>query len=282
MKHYFNLPEEFSSYKNSAVVILPIPFDKESSWQKGADKGPKAILEASHEIELYDINTNSEVFRKGIYTEEPIVADTAKEMIDKAYQKISQLIHDNKFVVSLGGDHSVGFATIKAHAENFNHLSILHLDAHADMRESFRGSIYSHASVMGHAKKLVNNIVSVGIRSMDISERDAWDKNKLFLARDICCGNNHWIEKVVEQLSENVYITIDLDVFDIGIMPSTGTPEPGGLGWYHVTNLIEAVCKNKNVIGCDIVELAPSETNKAPDFLVAKLIYQTLSWKFLK
>lgn len=281
MNHYLDLPEQYSGYHNSSIVILPVPFDKASSWQKGADKGPEAVFEASHELELYDINTDSEVYRKGIFTEKPIIAETSEEMIERTFQKISQLLKDNKFVVTLGGDHSVGIGTIKAHATHFDNLSTLHLDAHADMRESFRGNKYSHASVMSYAKKVVNNIVSVGIRSMDISERDAWDKNKLFLARDICCGNNHWIEKVVEQLSENVYITIDVDVFDSGIMSSTGTPEPGGLDWYQVTNLMSAVCKNKNVIGCDIVELASSETNKAPDFLVAKLIYQILSWKFL-
>ncbi len=200
-------------------------------------------------------------------------------MIKKTHQKISNLIQDKKFVVTLGGDHSISIGAIKAHAEHVENLSILHLDAHADMRDSYEDNIYSHASIIARAKENVDNIVSVGIRSMDISERDLFEKDKLFLAKDICCGDNNWIHDIANQLSENVYITIDVDVFDVGIMPSTGTPEPGGLNWYHVINLITEVCKKRNLIGFDAVELAPSETNKAPNFLVAKLIYQILSQK---
>ncbi len=280
MNNYFNLPEEFTHYENSTVVILPVPFDKTCSWLKGANKAPEAIHEASHQVELYDIETNSEIYQKGIYSEQPILAKTSEEMVEKTYQKTTQLLQDKKFVVTLGGDHSVSIGAIKAHANHFKNVSILHLDAHADMRDSYEGNIYSHASVMARAKEVTNNIVSVGIRSMDISERDQLEKNKLFLAKTICSGKDNWIDEVVKQLSENVYITIDVDVFDIGIMPSTGTPEPGGLNWYHVINLINTVCKKKNVVGFDTVELAPSETNKAPDFLVAKLIYQILSANF--
>ncbi|MBI5050954.1 MAG: agmatinase [Nitrospirae bacterium] len=290
MPHNFGgLPRKFSNYKDSKIVILPIPFDKTSSWLKGSDKGPGAIIEASRNMELYDIETSSEVYKKGIYTAKGITAGSSKEMADKAYRTVKNLLNDKKFVVSLGGEHTVSLGTIKAHAEFFNDFSVLHLDAHSDRRDSYEGDKFSHACVMSRAKESLKfkvqssklkteDIISVGIRSMDSSELKNIDRNKIFYASEIFKTKN-WIGRVLRKLSGNVYITIDLDVFDPSVMPSTGTPEPGGLDWYQLTGLLESISQNKNIVGFDVVELCPS-ANKAPDFLAAKLIYKLLSYKF--
>ena len=276
--NFGGLQEEFSNYNKSKIVILPVPFDKTTTWLKGSDKGPKAIIEASKNMELYDIETKSEVYKKGIYTEKVIIAKDSNSMIKKTYQKVKALLKDKKFVITLGGEHSISAGPIKAHCEVFSNISILHLDAHSDRREIYESNKYNHACIIARAREITNKIISVGIRSMDSSELDSIDKNKMFYASGIFKSNS-WISDVVNKLSKNVYVTIDLDVFDPSIMPSTGTPEPGGLNWYQVINLLEAVSNKRNIVGADVVELCPSK-NKAPDFLAAKLIYKLLSYKF--
>jgi agmatinase len=279
LHNFGGLSKEYSSYKNAKIVILPVPFDKTSSWIKGSDRGPYAIINASRNLELYDIETASEIYKKGIHTARPVISSNSLEMIDRVYKKTKKLLSDKKFVVILGGEHSVSLGAIKAHVELFRHLSILHLDAHSDMRDSYEGNKYSHACVMARTKEITKNIISAGIRSMDSSELKNINKQRIFYASDIRKSKN-WINKVTRKLSKNVYITIDLDVFDPSIMPSTGTPEPGGLGWYEVIDLLENVSKNKNIVGFDVVELCPSRGNVAPDFMAAKLIYKLLSFKF--
>jgi len=266
----------YADYDQAASVILPIPFDKTSTWQKGADKGPAAIIEASRYLELYDIETDSEVFKKGIFTARPINAGSSPLLIKKTDLAVSRYLKDNKLVVTLGGDHSVSIGVVKAYARHFRDLSILHLDAHADSRESYEGTPYNHACVIARAREVVRNIVSVGIRSMDISERAGMNRKKMFFAHDIQ-KSDRWIRDAVRHLTGSIYITIDVDVFDPGIMPSTGTPEPGGLGWYQVMQLLSAISKSKRIVGFDVVELCPSKS-KASDFLAAKLIYTLLSY----
>ena len=219
-----------------------------------------------------------QVYKKGIFTEKEIVSNKLEDMLKKVEEKAKQLIKDKKFVVVLGGNHSISIGAIKAHADSFKNISILHLDAHGDSRNTYQGNKYSHACVIARAKEIVNNIVSVGIRALDASEIKNMDKNKIFFAHDIY-NSADWIKKAVNELSENVYITIDVDVFDPSIIPSTGTPEPGGLNWYQVTSLLKETAKKKNIVGFDVVELCPSD-NKAPDFAIAKLIYMLLSYKF--
>ncbi|MCX5813783.1 MAG: agmatinase [Proteobacteria bacterium] len=273
---FCGLPNDDNDYEQASIVILPIPFDKTSTWQKGADKGPAAIIEASEYLELYDIETDNEVFRKGIFTARPIHSASSSALLKKTDSVVSKYLKDNKFVVTLGGEHSVSIGVIKSYAGCYNDLSILHLDAHADSRDSYEGTPYSHACVIARVREFTGNIVSVGIRSMDVSERPDIDNKKTFFAHDIH-DSDKWINKVVPLLTDSVYITIDLDVFDPGIMPSTGTPEPGGLGWYQVMKLLYAVSKSKQIVGFDVVELCPSDS-KAPDFLAAKLIYTLLSY----
>jgi len=277
--NFGGLPAQYSSFKNSAVVILPVPFDKTSSWIKGSDKGPRAIINASRNMELYDIETASEVYTRGIHTAKAIISDSSRSMIDKVQRHVKKLLNAGKFSVVLGGEHMVSLGTIQAHAEQFDNMSILHLDAHSDMRDSYEGDKYSHACIMARAKEFASNIVSVGIRSMDSSELHNINKKSCFYASDIRKSDN-WIDKVTKKLTKNVYITLDLDVFDPSIMPSTGTPEPGGLGWYEVLDLLKNVSSKKNIVGFDVVELCPSK-NPAPDFLAAKLIYKMLSLKFI-
>jgi len=265
-----------NDYTRASIVILPVPFDKTSTWLKGADKGPQKIIEASQYLEFYDIETDSEVFKKGIFTAKAIRAATSAAMIKKTDSAVSGYLRDNKFVVVLGGEHSVSIGAIKSYAGHYENLSILHLDAHADSRDTYEGSRYNHACVIARAREYTKNIVSVGIRSMDASEHPNVDSKRMFFARSIH-DSEKWIDNAVSLLTDTVYITIDLDVFDPGIMPSTGTPEPGGLGWYQVLKLLRAVVKSKRIVGFDVVELCPSD-NKAPDFLAAKLIYTLLSY----
>jgi agmatinase len=282
MKDGFNfghLPEEHSNPNDAKIVIIPVAYDGTSTWRKGADKGPSAIIEASANMELYDIETDSEVYKEGIFTEGEIGGDiSTEEMIKTVEEIVKYHLKRNKFTVVIGGEHSVSVGSIKAHAGEHKNLAVLQLDAHTDLREEYNGSKYNHACVMARAKE-VCPIVQVGVRSMDRSEKKSMDTSNVFFARDIH-DNTGWIKKAVSKLGDDVYITIDLDVFDPSIMSSTGTPEPGGLGWYEVLVLLKGVCEKKNIVGFDVVELCPDSRNKAPDFLAAKLIYKLLSYKF--
>jgi len=273
---FCGLPDKNNDYAHAFAVILPIPFDKTSTWVKGADKGPAAIIEASQYLEFYDIETGSEVLKRGIFTAGPIRSASSPALIRKTDSIVSKYLKDNKLVVTLGGEHSVSIGVIKCYAKHYKDLSVLHLDAHADSRDSYEGSPYNHACVIARTREFVGNIVSVGIRSMDASERPGIDRKRMFFAHMIH-DSDKWIDGVVRLLTGGVYITIDLDVFDPGIMPSTGTPEPGGLSWYQVLKLLAAVVRTKRVVGFDVVELCPSHS-RAPDFLAAKLVYTLLSY----
>jgi len=277
-KNFGGLPPELSNFKESRIAILPVPFDKTCTWIKGASKGPTAIINASVNLEFYDIDTDSEVYRLGIWTAPSIKARTSEKMVSAVYREVIRLLEMDKFVVVLGGEHTVALGSIKAHAEIYPNISILHLDAHADMRDTYEGNKLSHACVMARVREITHRTVSVGIRSMDRSERDIINRNRVFFAHEIA-GSREWIEKVARLLTKNVYITIDLDVFDPSFMPSTGTPEPGGIGWYDMVDLMKLIFKKKNVVGFDVVELSPAQ-NPTADFTAAKLVYMLLSYKF--
>jgi agmatinase len=279
MTNFGDLQEEYSNLEQAEIVILPVPYDRTSTWIKGSDKGPAAIIEASGNMELYDIETDSEVYRNGIYTADPVNGQMLPEdMVESVREKTKNFIQKNKYVVVIGGEHSVSIGSVMAHIEKNPNMTVLQLDAHSDLRDEYEGSGYNHACVMARIVELCP-IVQVGIRSMDFSEKAALDMRRTFFAEDIY-RDKTWIEKVISRLSEKVYITIDLDIFDPSIMPSTGTPEPGGLLWYDVIGLLRSVFNDKEVLGFDVVELCPDERNKAPDFLAAKLIYKLLSYKF--
>ncbi len=239
-------------------------------------KGPSALIKASMNMELYDIETEKEVYREGICTLKKLKTEkNAKGMVKDVYTKVNSLINEGKFVVMLGGEHCITTGAVKAHSEKFKNLSVLQIDAHADLEDSFEGGgKYSHASVMARVKEICP-IVQVGIRSV---ERKINGEN-IFFAKDLF-ENDLWMDKVVSQLKEEVYITIDLDGLDPSIMPAVGTPEPGGLQWYQTLKLLKKIVESKKVVGFDVVELAPLPHNIAPDFLAAKLVYKLLSYIF--
>jgi agmatinase len=276
--NFGGLAEELTDYKKAQVAVIPVPFDLTTSWMSGTSQGPKAIIEASGYMELYDIETQSQVYKKGIFTDEEVSADSSEALNDAVYERVLTHIKAGKFAITLGGEHSVAYGSAKAHIETFDDLSILHFDAHTDRREEFEDNKFSHACTLRRISELNDDIVSVGIRSLDISELQYLDESRVFYAENIHSSLD-WIPKVVDLLKGNVYITFDLDVFDPAIMPSTGTPEPGGMEWYPVLALLKAAAKFRNIVGMDVVELNPTE-DKAPDFLAAKLVYKILSYKF--
>ncbi len=277
--NFGGLEPEFSAYKTAEIVVLPVPYDGTSTWIKGADKGPEAIIEASANMELYDIETDSEVYLKGIATLEPMLENSSPEaMSEMVEEKVDALLKDKKFPVLLGGEHSVSIGAFRAFAKHYEQFSVLQLDAHSDMRSEYEGSTHNHACVMARAKE-VATIAQVGIRSSCIDEKENIDPESIFYAYELK-ESPTWMYDVSELLNDNVYITIDLDVFDPAIMPSTGTPEPDGLTYREVINFLKLINERHNIIGLDIVELCPNDINKAPDFLASKLIYQILSIKY--
>jgi len=278
--NFGGIPPSYSAYESSPIIILPVPFDATSTWIKGADRGPDAILEASANMELYDIETDSEVYLKGIHTAKPVVEESSPEVLaQKVHDKVLKFLEDDKFVVTLGGEHSVTIGAVQAFAEKIPGLCVLQIDAHTDLRQEYEGSRFNHACVMARVREWCP-IVQVGIRSMDVVEIPYVARDRVFFAKDIVGGLTGWIDDVIEMLDYHVYVTIDLDGFDPSIMPATGTPEPGGLYYYDVVNLMRKLIIKKKLVGFDVVELCPIENNKASDFLASKLIYQLLSYQF--
>jgi agmatinase len=270
----------YTRYKTAEIVVLPVPYDGTSTWIKGADKGPDAILEASANMELYDIETNTEVYTRGIATLEPVTEDASPEALaNEVERRVAAILDDGKFPVILGGEHSVSIGAFRAFAARSTPFSVLQLDAHSDAREEYEGSPCNHACVMARARELAT-IVQVGIRSSAATE--CLERDRVFYAHDIQEEQGNWMYEVSRKLHDNVYLTIDLDVFDPSIMPSTGTPEPDGLLYRQVINLVKLVNERHNIVGLDVVELCPNPLNKAPDFLASKLIYQILSIKYQK
>lgn len=279
---YGDFEEKYTNYETAEIAILPVPYDGTSTWIKGADKGPQALLEASFNMEFYDVETDSEVFTHGIATLEPVTeASSPEAMTEEVKQRVDAILKDKKFPVLLGGEHSVSIGAFQAIAKHYETFSILQLDAHSDMRDEYEGSPYNHACVMARGKDITASVAQVGIRSTAIEEKHNIDRDRIFYAHEIKePGNSTWMYEVSQQLHDNVYVTIDLDVFDPAYMPSTGTPEPDGLNYREVLNFLRLINARHNIIGLDVVELCPNPINKAPDFLAAKLIYQILSIKF--
>jgi len=265
------------TYADARFAILPIPYDGTSTWLKGADRGPDAVLAASANMELFDIETRSEPWRQGIVTMAPVEeCPTPEIMVDETHRAARKLIADGKIVVGLGGEHSVSVGLIRAQAEFHPDLTVLQLDAHADSRNSYEGSPYNHACVMARVAE-VCDFIQVGIRSMDVSEMEVHRPERVFFAQDLDEAGA-WIPAVIAKLGDPVYVTIDLDVLDPSEMPSTGTPEPGGMRFRQITRLLREVCKSRRVVGFDVVELLPNVHNKAPDFLAARLVYQMMAY----
>lgn len=270
---------EFAQFESSKVLLQSIPYDGTSTWGKGADKGFGLFLEATENMELYDRETDSEVYTEGVHIVDAISDLSSPEEVFKAvYSSTKELLKSGKFLTFFGGEHSVSIGVIKAFYEEYPDISILHLDAHADLRPEYLGTPYNHACAL-HDASQNTNLVQVGIRSMDVSEKEFLNPNKCFFAEDIY-GQSDWMQQAIDLLGKKVYITIDLDALDPSIMPATGTPEPGGLLWNPTIQFLRKVFSQREVLGFDLVELAPDPAHKASNFLAAKLYYKMLSYKF--
>ncbi len=276
---FAGIPKKYANKKNAEIYLTSIPYDGTSTWGKGANKGFEAFMEAAENMELYDIETNSEVYKRGVYLVPAIGEDKSPKAVFKAvYQRTKALLNENKFLTFFGGEHSVSIGVIKAFYEKYPRLTVLQIDAHTDLRPEYEGTPYNHACAVYDASQHTN-LIQVGIRSMDVEELPYLKKHQCYFAEDIH-AKKKWMKQAISQMTDDVYITLDLDAFDSSIMPSTGTPEPGGMDWYSVTRFLKKVFKHKNVVGFDIVELAPNPENRAPDFLAAKLYYKMLSYKY--
>jgi len=280
-EQFLGLEGKYIDEEYAKIILLPVPFDQTTSFRKGSDKGPQALIEASKQVEFYDIDTDTEVYKNGIHTSLSKNYTSSEEMLKGVYNDTTAYLKKDKFVVTIGGEHSISFAPIKAHADHYGPISVVQFDAHTDLRDAYQNNPSSHACVMARVKEIpsISSIVSVGIRSMDESEKKHADFSHIFFAHDIH-KDNTWMSRSIDLLSDLVYITFDLDAFDSSLMPSTGTPEPGGLFWHQVDQYLKLLTKKKKVIGFDVVELCPIKDFIAPNFLAAKLTNKLLSYIF--
>src|SRR5215212_6907326 len=276
--------EKYSSFDRARIAVFPVGYEGTVSYGMGTGAGAMAIVDASRNMELYDEETDAEVYKVGIHTlNEFKPLETPEAMMNALYDFTRDLLSTNKFLCMLGGEHSVSAPIIRAHAEKFHNLSILQIDAHADLRDEYDGTPHSHASIMARVvKDLRIPSVQVGIRSISADEARSISEGlptKIFWAKDIV-GKTGWIDDAVESLTDNVYLTIDIDGLDPSLVPTTGTPEPGGLGWYETLTLIRKLTEKKRVVGMDVVEFSKTENSDAPAFLCAKLVYKSLAYIF--
>jgi agmatinase len=274
------LPAELSDFESAQFAVLPIPYDSTSSYGTGSRRGPAAIIEASRHMELYDNDLDDLPARFGIHTVAELEPDARgpAEMCRRVETAVTRLIDAGKTVVSLGGDHSITFGIVKAYAAKFPRLSVLQLDAHADLRDEYQGTKYSHACTMRRVMETVGKISQVGIRSLSAGEASfiKSEGKRVHLASD-WTGAEPQVKEVLSELGTGpVYVTCDLDVFDPAFLPATGTPEPGGLSWWHILRLLKSISDQRIIVGFDIVELIPMPGTVAPDFLAAKLAYKVM------
>jgi len=271
-----------TDFEKARVVIFPVPLDRTTSYVSGTRNGPHEILVASSHMELWDEETQTDVHSIGIYTLPEMEFPFAgmDEVVCEIRRVASELVNRGKFPLVLGGEHSITPAVVGAVAEKYPGLSVLQIDAHADLRESFMGTPHNHACAMRRTLEFART-TQVGIRSLSPEEAAAVPTLSTAIFYDFNMRDDaDWIERVVDSLTEHVYITIDVDGFDPAIMPATGTPEPGGLSWYEALKLLRRVVERRTVVGCDVVELSPMPGHVAPNFLCAKLIYKILSYRF--
>lgn len=269
---------EVQDFKTAKIAILPVPYSSTTYWNPDTKDGPRAIIEASRHIELYDLELKCDISKKvGIFTLPSLSPskNSPQEMTQEVENTINQILKLKKIPVIFGGEHSITLGEIKAAAKIYKNLSVLDLDAHTDMRDEFEGTKFHHGTVMRRISELGVKLTQVGIRSVSEEEIKFLSKNhisNIFYAPEVP------IDKILETLDENVYISIDLDNFDPSIMPSTGTPEPAGLTWAQVTSLIKEVAKNKNIVGFDIVEMSPIPGISYAEFMAAKLAYKIIGY----
>ncbi len=281
-RNFAGISPPYSDWENSRVVVLPVPYDSTTDWRSGTRDGPQAIINASQYLELYDLELEQEIYKVGIHTLPEVQPDVSspENMAQQVYAVAKELLGENKMVLMLGGEHSLTLGMVKAYRERHEALSVLQLDAHADLRDSYLGTRFGHATVMRRVCELCP-VVPVGIRSLSDEEHRLIEESgiKPVYARGLTL-NEDSIEQVVASLSNEVYLTIDMDVLDPSIMSAVGTPEPGGLGWYEILDLLRAVAQRRRIVGFDLVELCPGEGPPACAFLAAKLAYKLIGYIF--
>ncbi len=263
------------AFQSAKVVVLPVPYDGTQYPYKGTANGPLAIIEASRHIETYDNELNIDLGDIGIYTldELEISLESALETIKRVQEAVEEILDNNKFPLILGGEHSISLGAVRAINAKMENVSVLQLDAHSDLRDEFKGCKYAHTCVMRRINE-ISQYVGVGIRSMCQEEKDFIDKNNL----DVY-GIKFDTEEIISKLKDKVYITIDLDVFDTSIISSVGNPEPEGISWIKILELLKKVSQEKEIVGLDIVELSPTQ-NKTSDIYAVKLICKILGFSF--
>ena len=274
-----------SQKTNNKVVVVPFGLEKTVSYGGGTKNGPKEIIKASHQVELFDEELNKEPYKEfGIKTLKPfLIKKEIKSALNQLTQINEKILSNNKFPIIFGGEHSLTVGSIKPFVKKYDEITLLHFDAHADLRESYNGEKYSHASAIKRCLDFKNvKVVSFGIRNLSQSEMNFYKKNqdriKIFWSKDKKNWDLSRLKTIFKE--KNVYITFDVDSFDGSIMPATGTPEPGGLLWEEVLPIIKSVCQISNIVGVDINELAPIKNFDSYNFLVAKLAYKILSYIF--
>ena len=278
--NFGGIEDSFTSYNEAAFVVVPVPYDLTSTYQPGSRRGPASILEASSNMELYDDELHRETYTVGINTFPAVEVDARgpAEMIRTVHRTIAQIAADGKIPVILGGEHSISFGAVAALKETYPELSVLQLDAHADLRDSYQSSPYSHASVARRISEICP-LVQAGIRSFSLEEAEFMKTAAVkSYSSDFILSHDHWCDEICANLRGDLYITLDIDVFDPSEMPATGTPEPGGLSWSHVLGLVREAAKRSRIRGFDVVELAPIPGIIAPDFLAAKLVYRIIGY----
>lgn len=278
--NYGGIETADAAYDKARFVVVPIPYDLTSTYQSGSRRGPGAILDASANMELYDEELRQETYRAGIHTLPPLEADARgpAEMMHAVFGTVAAVAADGKVPVVLGGEHSISFGAVRAMKEAFPGLTVLQLDAHADLRVAYQGTPFSHAAVARRITEICP-LVQAGIRSMSVEEADFLSAGSVkSYPADFILDGGAWCETICGDLRGDVYLSIDLDVLDPAVMPATGTPEPGGIAWRDLLRLIREVTKCCRVRGFDIVELAPIPGMVAPDFLAAKLVYRIMGY----
>lgn len=277
--NFLGLPSPYCDYDKARFAVLPIPYDATTSFAVGTREGPRCIITASQQVELYDEELGREHYKAGVATLPPVETDVRgpKEQLDRVFKAAKKPVADGKFLLGLGGEHSVSSALVKAVMTRHKKLSVLQIDAHADLRDSYQGSPWSHAAVMRRIHDLGASAVAVGIRNYSAEEaRFIKQAGKKIVSARECRESKSWIGDVVGALGPEVYVTIDIDGFDPAYAPGTGTPEPGGVDWYQVVDLLAAVARSRTIVAADCVEVRPLPPGHVTEFLAAKLLYRLI------
>jgi len=278
-RSFAGLSPQAAAFAKAKVVVLPVPYDGTTEFKSGAREGPQAIIDASPYLELYDAELDREISEVGIHTLPEVQPHMGSPelMVERVYRIARSLLDRNKLIAMLGGEHLLTLGMVRAYKERYRKLSVLQLDAHTDLRDQYQGTKYSNACVTRRVRELCP-VVQVGVRSFSLEERQFMRKQKIEPFYAEAATSPDFVSRVVSKLTPQVYVSIDLDVFDPSIMSAVGTPEPGGMSWQQVLELLRAVGAQKKIVGFDLTELCPSEGPTSCAYLAAKLAYKIMGY----